>query len=230
MSLINTIYLLTGNSSYHLNHKVTEDDNHLGIGKSFPGLSPKSLNDPDLYAAEKELYLGNLCQVTKNNTNPWQFWMIMLKNGNYNTTSSLCPENGKKVPPFSPGRFPCPGKNCMNQPFLVHQPTSIKWSESTIGHGSDSVPVMEGGFNGTYDDLVGAGTEAGAGSYFEVTWKKKVGFGSWEFNHKLKTSKFYPWLMLYLRADATKGFSGGYHYDTRGMLKTVCLLSNFFFY
>ncbi|KAL0418942.1 UNVERIFIED_CONTAM: hypothetical protein Sradi_1307700 [Sesamum radiatum] len=26
--------------------------------------------------------------------------------------------------------------------------------------------------------------------------------------------------MLYLRADATKGYSGGYHYDTRGMLKT----------
>ncbi|KAI4384911.1 hypothetical protein MLD38_002996 [Melastoma candidum] len=33
--------------------------------------------------------------------------------------------------------------------------------------------------------------------------------------------------MLYLRADATKGFSGGYHYDTRGMLKTLPESPNF---
>ncbi|KAI3697580.1 hypothetical protein L6452_30673 [Arctium lappa] len=63
---------------YHLNHKVTEADNRLGVGNSFPGLSRKALHDPDLYAAEKELYLGTLCQVIQNLTNPWQFWMIML--------------------------------------------------------------------------------------------------------------------------------------------------------
>ncbi|KVH94553.1 uncharacterized protein LOC112518317 [Cynara cardunculus var. scolymus] len=210
---------------YYLNHKVTEADNRLGVGNSFPGLSPKALQDPDLYAAEKELYLGTLCQVIPNDTaDPWQFWMIMLKNGNYDTTSALCPQNGKKVPPFPPGRFPCFGDGCMNQPVLAHQPTSITWSRtgSTNTAISDLVPVMRGGFNGSYDDF-----SATSVSYFEVTWEKSVGVGSWEFNHKLKTSHKYPWLMLYLRADATKGFSGGYHYDTRGMLNTLPESPNF---
>ncbi|KAK2996790.1 hypothetical protein RJ639_025425 [Escallonia herrerae] len=58
-------------------------------------------------------------------------------------------------------------------------------------------------------------------SYFSVTWEKEVGKGSWVFHHVLKTSKKYPWLMLYLRSDATSGFSGGYHYQTRGMSKIV---------
>lgn len=80
---------------------------------------------------------------------------------------------------------------------------------------------MKGGFNGTYD--LGADIRGGIQkiSYFEVVWEKAVGSGSWVFSHKVKTTKNYPWLMLYLRADATKGFSGGYHYQTRGMMKTV---------
>lgn len=189
-----------------INHLVSEADNRLGVGKPFPGLSPGSLNNPDLYAVEKEIYLGSLCQVP-DSPRPWQFWMIMLKNGNYDTRSGLCPQNGKKVAPFPPGRFPCFGKGCMNQPLLYHTPTSLSEGDT-----------MRGGFNGTYDLGGGDGQSL---SYFEVVWEKKVGEGSWVFTHKLKTSKFYPWLMLYLRADATKGFSGGYHYDTRGMLKTV---------
>ncbi|KAL8522686.1 hypothetical protein ACS0TY_012864 [Phlomoides rotata] len=191
-------------------HRVTEAENKLGVGEPFPGLSPKALNNPDLYAAEKELYLGSLCQVA-DDPNPWQFWMVMLKNGNYDTKSGLCPENGKKVPPFKPGRFPCFGSGCMNQPLLYHQPTEL-YQESGL---------MRGGFNGSYE------LDSTSDSYFEVVWEKKVGSGSWMFNHKLKTSKKYPWLMLYLRADATKGFSGGYHYDTRGMLKTLPESPNF---
>ncbi|KAG4924832.1 hypothetical protein JHK87_050372 [Glycine soja] len=42
-------------------------------------------------------------------------------------------------------------------------------------------------------------------SYYEVVWEKKVNVGSWMFKHKLKTSNKYPWLMLYLRANATRG-------------------------
>ena len=199
-------------SSLELRHKVSEADNELGVGKPFTGLSPGAANDVDLYAAEKEKYLGSLCQV--DTPSPWQFWMIMLKNGNYDTQSGLCPENGKKVPPFNPGRFPCFGKGCMNQPILYHQYTHL------LGGGT-----MRGSFNGTYDldSDISAGLDGI--SFYEVVWKKKVGAGSWVFNHKLKTSKKYPWLMLYLRADATKGFSGGYHYSTRGMLKTVSMSS-----
>ncbi|CAI9778823.1 unnamed protein product [Fraxinus pennsylvanica] len=61
----------------------------------YMGLNIKALNNPDLYAAEKEIYLGSLCQVS-DTPKPWQFWMFMLKNGNYDTKSGLCPENGKK--------------------------------------------------------------------------------------------------------------------------------------
>ncbi|VFQ59553.1 unnamed protein product [Cuscuta campestris] len=198
-----------GGGGISLKHLVSEDDNRLGVGKPFPGLKPGSLNDPDLYAAEKELYLGSLCEVEEG-SGPWQFWMIMLKNGNYDSESGLCPENGKKAPPFSRGRFPCFGKGCMNQPILQHSRTQLV---------EDNTRLV-GGFNGTYD-VTGGG--AGGGSYFEVTWEKKVGVGEggWAFRHKLRTTKRYPWLMLYLRADATKGFSGGYHYDTRGMLHTL---------
>ncbi|KAK3026925.1 hypothetical protein RJ639_040331 [Escallonia herrerae] len=200
-------------TGFSLIHKVNETVNRLGVGQPFPGLSPKALNDPDLYAAEKELYLGSLCEVT-DSPKPWQFWMIMLKNGNYDTNSGLCPENGKIVPPFKPGRFPCFGEGCMNQPLLYHQQTSLY----------DNGTTMRGGFNGTYE----LGANAGVGiSYYEVVWEKKVGNGSWVFSHKLQTSKLYPWLMLYLRADTTKGFSGGYHYDTRGMLKSVPESPNF---
>ncbi|XP_065859868.1 uncharacterized protein [Euphorbia lathyris] len=202
-------------SSSTLKHKVTEADNKLGVGKSFPGLAPEAENNVDLYAAEKEKYLGSLCEV-EDTPNPWQFWMVMLKNGNYDTKSGLCPMNGKKVPPFNPGRFPCFGDGCMNQPILYHQPTEL--IDGT---------TMRGSFNGTYDLNAEIGNGLNGISYYEVVWEKKIGAGSWVFSHKLKTSKKYPWLMLYLRADAVKGFSGGYHYDTRGMLKTPLESPNF---
>ncbi|XP_031381809.1 uncharacterized protein LOC116196295 isoform X1 [Punica granatum] len=204
------------NSTLRLKHRVTEADNKLGVGKSFSGLNPDALNDPDLYAAEKELYLGSLCEVN-DTPRPWQFWTIMLKNGNFDTSSGLCPENGKKVQPFVSQNFPCFGIGCMNQPILHHQETHL------LGNGT----MMRGGFNGTYDlGYFGLGGEEDI-SYFEVIWEKKVGVGSWEFHHKLKTSSKYPWLMLYLRADATRGFSGGYHYDTSGMLKSLPESPNF---
>lgn len=207
---------IKSSAEYSLSHKVSEADNKLGVGEAFPGLSPKALNDADLYAAEKEIYLGSLCEV-EDIPKPWQFWMVMLKNGNYDTKSGLCPENGKKVAPFKPGRFPCPGKDCMNQPLFYHDQTNL----------SNDGRTMRGGFHGSYELGSQAGGVNDGISYYEVIWEKKVGSGSWVFSHKLKTSKLYPWLMLYLRADATKGFSGGYHYDTRGMLKILPESPNF---
>ncbi|XP_058082018.1 uncharacterized protein LOC131230216 [Magnolia sinica] len=199
-----------------LEQKVTEADNRLGVGQSFPSSSSEAVNNADLYAVEKELYLGSLCEVP-DTPQPWQFWMVMLKNGNFDTRSGLCPENGKKVGPFpQTGRFPCFGNGCMNQPVFYHQQTLL----------SDD-GKMRGGFNGSYD--LGGNFRSGGDnlSYFEVVWEKSVGIGSWVFNHKVRTTKNYPWLMLYLRADATQGFSGGYHYQTRGMLKTLPESPNF---
>ncbi|XVF21992.1 hypothetical protein REPUB_Repub12eG0136300 [Reevesia pubescens] len=190
-------------------HKVSEADNKLGIGRSFKGVSPDALHNPDLYAVEKELYLGSLCEVP--DPKPWQFWMVMLKNGNMDLRTGWCPENGNFTPPITSTRFPCFGEGCMNQPILNHQPTQL------LGDGT-----MRGWFNGTYDLDADMGKGLDNISFYEVVWEKKLGSGSWVFKHKLKTTKgVYPWLMLYLRADATKGYSGGYHYETRGMLHTL---------
>lgn len=196
-------------------HKVNERDNKLGI-----------LNSPfkeldviiDRYAPWKEIYLGNKCQVD-DYPRPWQFWMIMLKSGNMDTLAAKCPENGKKSKPFPQDhRFPCFGEGCMNMPLIYHNYTKIQG-------GDKENSIMRGSFYGTWDlnaDITKASTENDT-SYYSLTWEKEVGKGSWVFHHFLKTSSNYPWLMLYLRSDATSGVSGGYHYPTRGMSKIVSL-------
>lgn len=165
---------------------------------------------------EKELYLGSLCEV-RDASKPWQFWMIMLKNGNFDTESGLCPSNGKKVAPFKqPGSFPCYVKGCMNHPLVYHKPSRVQ-----------SGGRLKGSFYGSYDldaDLK-SGTENI--SYYSVVWEKNPKTGSWVCHHTLKTSKKYPWLMLYLRAEATQGYSSGYHYETRGMMKQIPESPNF---
>ncbi|KAJ6298250.1 hypothetical protein OIU76_019403 [Salix suchowensis] len=154
-------------SSVNLTHKVSEDENRLGLlNGTYGRIKTRSY---DRYAPKKELYLGMKCQV-KDFPRPWQFWMIMLKSGNMDTLAARCPENDANVK------------------------------------------------NGVVDNST---------SYFNVTWQKELGKGSWVFHHYLKTSSKYPWLMLYLRSDATKGFSGGYHYQTRGMSKIVPKSPNF---
>ena len=60
-----------------------------------------------------------------------------------------------------------------------------------------------------------------------VVWEKNPKIGSWAFQHTLKTSKKYPWLILYLRANATQGYSRGYHYETPGMMKQIPKSPNF---
>ncbi|XP_019169381.1 PREDICTED: uncharacterized protein LOC109165184 [Ipomoea nil] len=198
---------------YELVHRVTEEDNKLGIGQSFLGVESEAVFNADLYAAQKELYLGSKCQVD-DTPKPWQFWMIMLKNGNMDTYAGKCPENGQKVGPFGSGnQFPCFGKGCMNQPLIYHNYTSLQGPNRTS---------LKGSFYGSWDldsGLSNIGSENG--SFYSVKWEKELGKGSWVFHHVLRTSRKYPWLMLYLRSDATRGFSGGYHYPTRGMLKII---------
>nr|GME09435.1 uncharacterized protein LOC109187820 [Ipomoea batatas]GME13085.1 uncharacterized protein LOC109187820 [Ipomoea batatas] len=207
-------------SPISLIHRVTEKENKLGISDAFyQGLWTTTV---DQYAAWKELYLGDKCEV-KDEPKPWQFWMIMLKSGNMDTMAALCPKNGRKVfLPTPETGFPCFGKGCMNMPQIYHNYTTIQEGK------------LKGSFYGTWDldndDIKKARTDKNSSySYYAVTWEKEVEKGSWNFHHYLKTSKKYPWLMLYLRSDATVGFSGGYHYQTRGMLKRVmpyCSLFN----
>lgn len=199
----------TGESNCTVIHHVSEADNKLGYADPFPGNRYTTPKNVDLYAAAKEIYLGDKCEVKDNL--PWQFWMIMLKNGNLDTTAALCPKDGTKVGPFKPeSRFPCFGKGCMNQPLVYHNFTSLEGGK------------LKGQIFGSYDlDADISQSVNGNISYYSVTWEKEVDKGGWSFHHILKTSKKYPWLMLYLRSDATKGFSGGYHYDTRGMTRIV---------
>lgn len=200
---------------YLLVHRVTPIDNALKMGDPFPGMQPNALHNVDLYAAEKELYLGSKCQV-EDTPNPWHFWMIMLKSGNMDTFAARCPKNGAKVGAFGPdSNFPCFGSGCMNQPTIHHDYTSLQGPNRTS---------LKGRFYGSWDleakDL-GQGSMVDNISYHSVTWEKEIKKGSWVFHHILRTSTKYPWLMLYLRSDATRGFSGGYHYPTKGMSKIV---------
>lgn len=201
-------------------HRVTEDDNRLGLGDPFPGghLDEAGL-DVNLYAALKELYLGAKCQI-EDTPRPWQFWMVMLKSGNMDTSAAKCPKSGHRVGPFGPDpSFPCFGKGCMNQPLIYHDYTSLQ------GHDLTS---LKGRFYGSWDlnaDNGSSSVSIGGSnrSFYSVTWEKELGKGSWVFHHVLRTSVKYPWLMLYLRSDASTGFSGGYHYPTRGMSKIVSI-------
>ncbi|XP_043701955.1 uncharacterized protein LOC122652313 [Telopea speciosissima] len=199
-------------------HKVDEIDNRLGVNNSVFG---RLVHNVDHFAAKKEIYLGHKCQVW-DVPRPWQFWMIMLKSGNMDTLAAVCPENGKKSKPFPPeSRFPCSGKGCMNMPLIYHNYTSLH-------QGRKGITTLRGSFYGTWD--LDANVKNGPisnTSYFKVTWVKKPGKGSWKFHNVLRTNHKYPWLMLYLRSDATTGFSGGYHYQTRGMSKIIPKSPNF---
>ncbi|KAF7822576.1 uncharacterized protein G2W53_020720 [Senna tora] len=203
-------------------HKVHEWQNNLGIS-SIPHdhhiITNKSV---DLYAAWKEVYLGSKCEVI-DHPKPWQFWMIMLKSGNMDTLAAMCPENGIKAKPFpQTTKFPCFGKGCMNMPSMYHNYTKVYHNNNE----NEKKVIMKGSFYGSWDlDINGEdvlqAVDMNDTSYYSVTWEKEVGKGSWVFHNLLKTSSKYPWLMLYLRSDATTGFSGGYHYQTRGMSKIV---------
>ncbi|KAH9289180.1 hypothetical protein KI387_033297 [Taxus chinensis] len=202
--------------------KVKEQDNALATGASFPsgGGSFVNYQDPDSYAVEKELYLASLCRVNEKAPDfPWYFWMIMLKNGNYDLDEGMCRYAGLAKPPksntggYSKNYFPCFGKGCMNHPLVFHN-----WSRPQYSKGLGF--SLAGSFYGTYDvqERFHDGHDHNI-SYFSVQWEKNPKTGAWIFRHKLKVSHNYPWLMLYLRADAISGVSGGYPHETRGLMK-----------
>nr|XP_023914590.1 uncharacterized protein LOC112026139 [Quercus suber] len=203
-----------------VHHKVNESDNSLGAGDKFLVTRFKPYTDPDLFAVEKEKYLASLCEV-HDSSDPWYFWMIMLKNGNFDKNTTLCPENGKNVGKIITKRnFPCFGEGCMNQPLVYHNYTRLVSS-------GDQIESLTGGFYGTYDLDADLSKGVGNKSYFSVTWQKNLSTGSWVFSQRLTTSSKYPWLMLYLRADATEGFNGGYHYSGRGIIRKLLESPNF---
>ncbi|XP_057524941.1 uncharacterized protein LOC130804501 [Amaranthus tricolor] len=209
---VTNAYFMSKEDGCKVHHKVNDSDNRLRAGKNFPVPGFQPYADPDLYAVEKELYLASLCEVS-DSEGPWHFWMVMLKNGNFDKNTTLCPENGKKVSKIETKRnFPCFGKGCMNQPLVYH-------NRSRLVYNRQHVASLSGGFYGSYDLDADLSKDIGNNSYFSVTWEKNLTSGSWVISNKLTTSTKYPWLMLYLRADSNRGFNGGYHYEGRGMLR-----------
>ncbi|KAL5559828.1 hypothetical protein UlMin_036039 [Ulmus minor] len=211
--------ILKKGSKCSVHQRVNESDNGLRAGDQFPVTNFKPYKDPDLYAVEKESYLASLCEV-HDSRDPWHFWMIMLKNGNFDKTTTLCPENGKNVSKIVTDRnFPCFGEGCMNQPLVYHNYSRLVSSGNKV--------YLTGAFYGTYELDANLSKGVGENSYFSVSWQKNLSTGSWIFSHRLTTSSKYPWLMLYLRADATEGFNGGYHYSGRGIMKKLPVSPNF---
>lgn len=132
------------------------------------------------------------------------------ENGNFDKN-----KNGRKVHRIVTDRsFPCFGEGCMNQPLVYH-------NNSRVVH-MENYSSLVGGFYGSYGLYADLTSGIVQKSFFSVTWTKNISTGSWIMSQKLTTSARYAWLMLYLRADATKGFNGGYHYDGRGITKRVC--------
>lgn len=212
--------LLDNRSRCEVHHKVKNSDNSLSAGDKFPISHFESYEDPDLFAVQKELYLATLCAVDEP-PKPWQFWMVMLKNGNFDKNTTLCPENGKRVSKIITGRnFPCFGKGCMNQPLVYHNYSQLVFS-------GEQMVSLSGGYFGTYDLDADLSKGVGNNSFFSVFWQKNLSTGSWIFTHKLTTSAKYPWLMLYLRSDATEGFNGGYHYNGSGIMRKLPDSPNF---
>ncbi|KAH9617510.1 hypothetical protein KSS87_007814 [Heliosperma pusillum] len=176
---------LIGTNPYQIQHKVTEEDNKLGVGTPIPGGKVKTINNVDLYASEKEVYLGSKCQV-QDKPNPWHFWMIMLKNGNFDTYAPICPKNGVKVGPFGPDtRFDCFGKGCMGHPTMNHNYTNLV-DESTLSgrfFGTWDINVdlskIIGNINGNNNNNNNNNFGVENCSFYSVTWEKQVGKGSW---------------------------------------------------
>ncbi|KAH9569470.1 hypothetical protein CY35_03G135400 [Sphagnum magellanicum] len=220
-----------GFSTCNVSNEVTDKDNELQSGDPFPITSFLNPANADLYAVEKEKYLASLCEVDSG-MRPWYFWMVMLKNGNFDEASGLCKSFATKPMKFFNPRtsavqgssgFPCFGSGCMNQPLVYHN-----WSSGSGNGVLNSQSSLTGSFYGTYDLHVESPSSLTSNaSYFSVSWKKNTTSQSWIFHHILKASPNYPWLMLYLRADTTSGISGGYPWDTRGMMQQVPVSPNF---
>ncbi|CAM6055566.1 unnamed protein product [Sphagnum tenellum] len=118
------------------------------------------------------------------------------------------------------GMQPC----CTNQPLVYHN-----WSSGGESGVLNSQSSLTGSFYGTYDLHVESPLSLTSNaSYFSVSWKKNKTSQSWIFHHILKASPNYPWLMLYLRADTMSGVSGGYPWDTLGMMQQMHGLSFLF--
>eukprot|EP00040_Diaphanoeca_grandis_P012030 m.61408 g.61408 ORF g.61408 m.61408 type:complete len:530 (+) comp22977_c0_seq2:205-1794(+) len=212
---------------------VTEAANDLGLGTDVPGFPPT--NDVDLYARQKELYLGKLCSKTAEQGN-WSAWSVMFKSGNMDTDQNICP---CVVPHCGPKHA---GSGFMSQPLMVHG-----WTNNNAS----------GYFAGTYDvepswtPAEKTAVQNALTQYTEdwiryrlleintstsvappkptpptVLMNSSFAFTAWYRNASgrtvyysaMRTSERYPWLMNYLRTNDVSGGYGGYPWNGAGIM------------
>ena len=168
------------------------------ISPQLNGAAPSNSSSPqqsDTFAVDKESQLGALCEA-----NGTYFWTAMLKNGNYLTASNLC------ECPYPPSPSLMFNNLAMNQPRVLHQYTD------NASHGA---------LYGTWDinASVDKITPDGNLSFFRTEWAMDAVGGQPVLRNTIKTSRDYPWLMLYVGVDVAHGEKGGVQYDGRGMMR-----------
>ena len=115
---------------------VSVEDNLLRAGESIPG--ENETKDVEVFAREKELFLGRLCArpFATDKKIKFSHWSVMFKSGNMDLSKGLCPETlGEKDKKSHLGFNNLP----MNQPLMVH-----RWTKQSNGWSG-------GFFAGTYD-------------------------------------------------------------------------------
>lgn len=196
---------------------MTAADNSLTPPQLIPGHANTS--SPDVYAEEKELYLGSLCSSSSSSSDggaPWSFWTLMAKSGNIDHSLNLCPATGtllashahKSVGSNAAGASP----GSMNQPAVFH--TWSQWKQAA-GGGAQQQPSLSGTFWGSWDV---DNPSSPSSSLFSTTWSKETPSSPTLYRHKLRASEAHPWVMWYMRSDSVTGGNGGYPWPGAGVL------------
>jgi hypothetical protein len=224
---------------------VSASVNALGPGDSFPLPGFNASTDANTYAEQKELVLGQLCQEGAG-IGAWSFHTIMLKSGNMNIASNICPNTSNQTAAVA-GGF---NNLDMNQPLLSLTPAAMR----AVPYGGRA---LVGSFAATYDvdaswtPAQAAAVRAALDSYMAAwidyrfaevdgaqpmpplpsaskpallvnrsfeggVWWRNVSSGATVFTLLQLLSARAPWLMNYLKLSDARGLGGGYDWAGAG--------------
>ena len=235
---------------------VAVSDNLLSFPDPLPGRSFPLSNGVNWYAQEKARYLGSLCRQQADGGRAWEWWTLMVKNGNLDLSAGQCPETSvldhaarpsKAAPPhFPPLRFGRSDRSAasrarsasglMNQPLVYqHWTAPHPQQPSTLAGGVLGSFTMSDRSVAQLQRCIAAPTFPSPcasllanTSFFSSSYSRDSASpgSSWLFSHQLVTDAGYPWLMLYHRADASDFYNGGYNWVAPGMLTVRELASD----
>jgi len=217
---------------------VSSAANELGVGTDIPGY-PNTL-DVDLYARNKELYLGHLCSrpAPQPSLGNYSGFSVMFKSGNMDSSQKICPCVVDKCGPMKRG------SGFMSQPLMVHSPTSIDGAGFFAGtydiepqwSPAERAAVQAELLHHTHAWVVyrqaernhsSGGPSPGPrptppallanSSFLFTAWSREAVAGTVYYS-AMRTSARYPWLMNYLRTNDVRGGYGGYPWDGAGVM------------